>query len=134
MEKIFLGSHVNYGLISLEKHKWDCGWYWAFGYVGNNRCHFHFKSMLDSEITIYSHLKSTWITQDQWWILRDLFIFAYSLKETAACYIYGGHQTSAAEPYRIKNQEMANKLNADLEKILDNIWNLLIEWKSKQDV
>ena len=28
--------------IYLHDFSWDCGWYWAGGYLGNNSCHFHF--------------------------------------------------------------------------------------------
>ena len=28
--------------IYLEDFKWDCEWYWAGGYLGNENCHFHF--------------------------------------------------------------------------------------------
>jgi len=141
---IYLGRHKTWGPTYLRKHKWDCGWYWGMGYVGNRNCHWHIDSIIhhpDRESTRYSdkwtdlshHFESTWLNQDQWWILRDLFISAYALKKTAEVYRYGGHQTGKADQYRVTNEAMAKQLNADLETILNNIWTILHQWKEEHD-
>ena len=117
--------------VYLTKHSWDCGWYWSLGYLGNNNCHFHFDSILhikDSKNNI-KHLASelfqtTNITDKEWWVIRDLFVQAYALKEAAAVYRHGGHQ-SALEGVTdiIRSPDMAKFINADLEKLLDVLWN-----------
>ncbi len=134
--KLWLGQIEGYGSVFIEKHKWDCSWYWAFGYLGNNQCHFHIESLITRPETynpnwteVTEQFTSTWLTQDQWWILRDLFIQAYALKKAAACYRHGGYQTESARPHNIISKDLENTLNADLEKLLDNIWELLTEWK-----
>ena len=127
--KIYLGRDTCGDRLWLEKHKWDCGWYWAFGYIGNPSLHTHISSLIDYPkeydpkwTNVSRQFCETWITQDQWWIIRDLFISAYTFKKAAEVYRYGGHQTHSAEKYRITSDDMAAKLNGDLARLLDNIW------------
>ena len=134
-DKIFLGSSKDHGLLYLEKHSWNCDWYWGFGYIGNSRLHMHISALIKHPegynpdwTDVDHHFSSTWLTQNQWWILRDLFISAYAIRKAAEAYHYGGHQTSQAEPYRVKRDGMEATLNEDLGILLDNIWNLLTEW------
>ena len=136
MTKKYLGKtrddykHAAGESIYLKKHSWDCGWYWGFGYVGNGTMHTHFDSIfLNSSITdIKDIFKKTKITQEQWWTLRDLFIQAYTLKKCAEVYRHGGHQTSKEGITDvIKDQEMANRINKDLEIVLNKIWEIVEE-------
>lgn len=114
----------------LSKHEWQCDWYWAFGYLGNKNCHFHFDSLLyikdnkgSVKYTASDLFESTNITDNQWWVIRDLFVQAYALKKAAEVYRYGGHQsTLAGVTDLIKDADMAKRLNADLEKILNTLW------------
>lgn len=137
MNKIFLGklksdagTHADGENIWLEKHKWDCGWYWAFGYVGNRNCHFHFDSLLyikDGKGMVKyvasDLFEDAKITDREWWVLRDLFSQAYALKKAAEVYQYGGHQTSVLGVTDIiKNKDRADQINADLAKVLDLAW------------
>lgn len=131
-EKIYLGVDYSSQNIWIEKHKWECDWYWAFGYLGNRNCHFHIESLIRHPdnyhpdwTNVTQHFRETWITQDQWWIIRDLFIQAYAIKKCAETYRYGGHQTDKAKPYRIESAKVASLLNRDLGKLLDNIWGYL---------
>lgn len=136
MERVFIGKSIDrQEPIYLSKHSWDCGWYWGFGYLGNNNCSFHFESYLKGDkYKVTDHLSDSIFTQDDWWILRDLFIQAYALKKAAEVYQYGGHQTS--EPGitdLIKNPDKAKELNTDLEKVLNQIWKLVAEASAKED-
>ena len=116
----------------LEKHNWDCGWYWGFGYLGNKNCHFHFDSLLcikdgkgDVKYCASDLFESTNISDSDWWIIRDLFVQAYALRKAAEVYQYGGHQkTKAGTTDLIKNKERADQINADLAKVLDAVWDL----------
>ena len=138
-DKVYLGRIKGTGLIYLDKHRWDCDWYWGFGYLGNKSCHFHIESLINSSGNAYvpdwtdvnHQFSETWLTQDQWWILRDLFTQAYALKEAAEAYQYGGHNTDKAAPYRVINKDRAAQINEDLETVLDNIWELVTEWNAK---
>ena len=120
--KIYLGKAGD-ECIYLSKHSWDCNWYWDFGYIGNNSCHFHIESWLDHKnINIKDIFSETNISQSHWWIIRDLFIQAYALRRAADTYRYGGHQTDDAKPLRVIDPDMATRLNADLKVLLDTIW------------
>jgi hypothetical protein len=124
------GTYADGENLWLEKHKWDCGWYWGFGYLGNNRCHFHFDSLLyikdgkgDVKYCASDLFESTNISDSDWWIIRDLFVQAYALRKAAEVYQYGGHQTKKAGiTDLIKNKERADQINADLAKLLDTVW------------
>lgn len=115
--------------LRIEKHSWDCDWYWGFGYIGNSNLHTHFDGVfLGIETDINKIFEATKITQRDWWILRDLFVQAYALKNAAAVYRHGGHQIS--DPYDttvIRNQDKESGLNCDLSIVLDKIWEILTE-------
>jgi len=116
--------------IWLTKQEWACGWYWSFGYLGNSKCHFHFDSLLyikDSKgsvkYTASDLFESTNISDKEWWVMRDLFVQAYALQKAAEVYRYGGHQsTLVGVTDLIKDDDMAKRLNADLEKTLNTLW------------
>lgn len=148
-DKIYLGT-INNEKIYLSKHSWDCGWYWGFGYLGNKNLYFHIESLIESRYikdslislnkevnnnkfyNIETIFTKTWIDQADWWILRDLFIQAYALKHCAEVYKYGGHQTTVLGITDIiKNESMQDTINKDLEKVLDTIWQYLLD-KKKQ--
>ena len=128
MDKIYLGNTTEYGRLYLSKHSWDCGWYWGMGYIGNNSCHMHIDSLIGAECSISNIFdKGSPITQDQWWVIRDLFKQAYALKDAAEIYQYGGHQTTKPGITDcIKNLEMAALINKDLEIVLNRVWDLLL--------
>lgn len=127
-DKIYLGNTTEYGRLYLSKHSWDCGWYWGFGYIGNTRLHMHIDSLINGEYDVNKIFDgSTGITQDQWWIIRDLFRQAYALKAAAEVYQYGGHQTTRPGITDcIKNLEMAALINKDLEIVLDKVWDFIV--------
>lgn len=133
--RIFLGTIERCGQVYIGKHEWACDWYWGFGYLGNTRCHFHINSLIDHPVKhspnwtdVTEQFDTTWLTQAQWWILRDLFIQAYAFRKAADCYVHGGHQSALAEKYRFTSKRKAKMVNRDLEKVLDTIWALLAEW------
>lgn len=122
--------------IYLTKHSWDCGWYWGFGYIGNSQLHTHFNSSFLNASESYDIKKifaSTKIKQNEWWVIRDLFIQAYALKECAAVYRYGGHQTTLKSVTDIiRNKEIEDKINADLKIVLDKLWEYLLVINKKE--
>ena len=126
-DRILLGTTIDNEVIYLSKHEWDCGWYWGFGYLGNKNLHYHFDTYLKGdEWKVNNIFKVTRITQDQWWILCDLFKQAYALKDCAAIYQYGGHISSKTGMTDVLNSDdKAKVLNDDLKIILDKIWEFL---------
>lgn len=121
--------------IWLSKHKWDCGWYWGFGYVGNKNCHFHFDHLLyvrDSKgngALLASELfTETCISDADWWVIRDLMVQAYALKAAAEVYRYGGRQTTLqGVTDLIRSPDMAKTLNDDLERVLTKLWEFTLK-------
>ncbi len=138
MKKIFIGKvseHFEHGSIAgekiyLTKHSWDCDWYWGFGYIGNKDLHTHF-NIVFLETTRYTpkEIFDTCIFDSKtWWVLRDLFVQAYALKKAAEIYQHGGHQTTlTGTTDMIKDLNKAEILNKDLEKILNKIWEIVLE-------
>ena len=127
-DKVYLGNTTEYGKLYLSKHSWSCGWYWSFGYIGNSRHHMHIDSIIGAECAVRNIFdKGTPITQNQWWVVRDLFKQAYALQGAAEIYQYGGHQTSTLGLTDcIKNLEMAALINKDLEIVLDKVWDFIV--------
>ena len=127
MMKLLLGKQ-GHESIFLTKHQWDCGWYWGFGYIGNHNHHFHIDSLISSETDVSKIFTQTTISQSAWWIIRDLFIQAYALKAAAAVYSYGGYQTTKVGiTDLIKSSDMEKKTNADLQIVLDRVWDFCME-------
>jgi len=135
-EKILLGrlkadagTYADGENLYLDKHKWDCGWYWGFGYIGNSKSHFHFDSLLKgSKYQASDIFAQTNISNEEWWLIRDLFQQAYALRAAAEVYIHGGHQTSRPGVTDIiKNPELAKTLNRDLEIVLDKLWDIVVD-------
>ena len=127
------GTHADGEEVYLEKHRWDCGWYWAFGYLGSRTCHFHFDSLLcikdgkgGVKYTASALFSDTPITDTEWWVIRDLFVQAYALKKAAEVYRYGGRQTTLLGVTNlIRSKNLAARLNKDLETVLDTLWNFI---------
>ena len=129
-ESIKIGK-IDGELIFLYKHTWDCDWYWGMGYIGNRNLHTHISSLINEKNSkgnypsteIKDIFEQCELTQKQWWVVRDLFIQAYALKEVAEVYHYGGHQTTLKGVTDIINsKEKENQCNADLKIILDTVW------------
>lgn len=125
-------SCVGVNNLFLERHKWSCGWYWGFGYIGNKNFHTHMdRTFLSSITNIDEIFKESVYTQREWWIIRDLFIQAYALKSCAEVYRNGGYQTTEkGTTDLIKSKAMEKKINADLEKVLNKVWEFMTRDRS----
>lgn len=130
MIEIYLGKST-FGATYLTKHTWDCGWYWGMGYVGNINCHYHIKEML-KELDVSKAFTSTSITQNQWYVICDLFKQAYALKAVAGVYRYGSHITNLAGVTDcLKDSSKEAAINKDLEKLLDVTWDYIVNLKGE---
>lgn len=128
-EKIYLGKFKG-DKLWIEKHSWDCGWYWGFGYVGNNRLHTHFNgNFLNNGIITSEQFEELNFSEKTWWKILELFSQAYSLMKAAEVYRHGGHISGGKESQLIVDEEMEVRINKDLEKVLDFVWNLMLEEK-----
>lgn len=124
--KVLLGTLKDGEKCYLTKHSWDCDWYWGFGYVGNRNSHYHFSTFLQEGKYGHEVFSECNFTDNDWWVIRDMFVQAYALKKCAEVYRHGGHQTSkAGVTDTILSTDMCTRLNSDLEITLDKLWNYI---------
>lgn len=103
-------------LIYLSSPSFDCGWYWSFGYLGNNNCHYHLsgvagegRNMRDALLSDYE--LAPWVAENLWEFC-ELAMTAYALKETAEVLGRGGsHFTTNPCCDLIKNPEEVTRIN-----------------------
>ena len=114
-------------VIYLSKHSFDCGWYWGFGYIGNNHLHTHFSYILERPQLVTDVFSDTSITEATWWNIQDLFKQAYILKEYAGlCRHNNGYIASSAACKILSLTSEDEKLtNERLELVLDTVWALI---------
>lgn len=130
-------SFIQGSNIYLEKHEWQCDWYWSFGYISGSNVFTHFDTIfLEGNGGLWWNadeiFKYSIVDDKKLWILKDLYKQAYTLKQAAEVYQYGGHCASGSEDTKIiQNKTMADTLNADLEKVLNHIWELLEQWTAE---
>lgn len=143
--KVFLlGQNEYEEYLWLQEAKWDCGWYWGFGYVEtytNNknpniakdiRSHSHFDSMLWSHVEKYYHhinillgSNNTVLNEDESWKLSELMKRFYILRETADLY-HSGHAGMTSGVYNMQNSDLYAHINTvEMPKIFEAIYELL---------
>lgn len=123
--------------IYLSKHSWDCEWYWGLGYLGNVNTHFHFSGYLKgTEWNVASIFTGgTVITQNQWYVICDMFKQAYSIQATAEVYRLGGHICGTNDiTTLLRDSNKSAMLNEDLELILDRLWDYIVEAVTQEDI
>jgi hypothetical protein len=129
-QKVFLGGFV-----------WDCGWYWAGGYLGNKDMHTHFDSCFletpdyrghslgDFSAQSLSNGCAVWEDLDKflddaqymssaWWRIKDLYKQFYTLKNCAEVFQFGGNCTSDDRNPKEINYDMAMSINAHIESVI----------------
>lgn len=117
-KKFFFGIRKSdNALIYLTAPKWDCDWYWSFGYLGNKNEHYHLINfengrninMYDALITDYNLNEKL---KDNLWIFCELAQTVYTLKETAEVLTRGGsNYTTNPLKDLIKNPNELERLN-----------------------
>ena len=55
VKKDYKDSTIANKYLYIDKHSWDCGWYWGFGYLGNKNCHYHVDGLKKIEKYMQSH-------------------------------------------------------------------------------
>ena len=133
-EKMYFLGEDGYGVkYYVIEPKWDCNWYWGFGYIHtSDNQHLHLSNMIDELFGLTSFRKDknslkTPFTMDEKWTLFELFQTAYQLKRSAGIYLRGGSNI-AHNPLRdiIKNKDEYLRINKIvLPAIFDEIRKIL---------
>lgn len=138
---IFFGTrkHDN-AKINLSAPSWDCGWYWSFGYLGNDCEHYH----LDNYNTpywlqekqnrnMYDALKNDYILvpkiYENLWVFCELSLTIYTLKETAEVLGRGGSHmtTNPCKDIIINTDEVTRINNFVLPTLFDKLYTIITE-------
>jgi len=125
----------------IAKHEFSCGWYWSFGHIDNNKdLRKHFSELLhatssNKEIDVFTYSEiftdPLLYSDDDWWIIRDLFIQAYGLRKAADIYKCNGRQSSAPEARIILSDKLHVRINKDIGELLDQAWKILVNRRLK---
>lgn len=122
-KKVYLG-HYDGERIYLSAPSWDCGWYWGFGYLGNDNRHYHVSGLskdTDLKTGFDNHFGDSFIVRPSMrWTFAELFQSFYDLQRTAKILGRGGSHLSM-NPARevIKDEGAVKRIN---EKVLPEIF------------
>lgn len=131
----------------LEAPKWDCGWYWGFGYIETYRS--NRKPSVAVDISSHTHadgdygnssytkkygrtdlftdgfLVDATFTEKEGWTLRELFATFYQLRKEAEFYNRGKSHI-ADSPLDFKDEARAKLVNETMiPKVTDAILEIL---------
>lgn len=128
--KILLGYNNNEP-IYLSPPSWDCGWYWGFGYLGNNNCHYHIDEM-NKDINLHDafieHFGNTLkVKPSDIWTLAELFETFYKLK-TVTEILGSGSANLTSNPCKdliINKDEVTRINNIVLPQVFEEIYKIL---------
>lgn len=108
--------------VYLQDFSWDCGWYWAGGYLtvlGRNDIneHYHLDSLMVSTNLydgIKHHFKEIVLDSNELWKFCELMASFYALRESAEVIGRGGSHYSS--PMLTPSKELAEHINNNLIK------------------
>lgn len=145
-KQILLG-YVDKKPIYLTAPKWECNWYWGFGYLGNVDSHYHIDGLTTQETfnnekkcfeTWRGHLfdgfkrhfdKGTFIVNNDndLWKLCELFQSYYELSRIAEVFGRGGcnYTTNPCSEYIIDKTKAKEINEVILPQIFDEIYKIL---------
>jgi len=148
-DRIFFGTNTDNECIYITKPKFDCGWYWSFGYLGNKSQHYHlenyqskdhflkledgsFKSLTEKRNKcmydcLLEDYKLTDKIKENLWVFCELSLSIYALKETAEVLSRGGsHMTTNPCKDIIINEDEVKRLNeVVIPELCQTLWDLI---------
>ena len=129
-DTMLIGLDQDSDLIWLEEPRWDCEWYWGFGYVETYTrqanpqlsrditTHQHGEGLLSKQDNgDYKHhineiLKESVLSDDESWKVSDLMMSAYTLRKTAEVLAKGNSNlTSEAHSVTLVDLDIVKKIN-----------------------
>lgn len=148
-KKYLLGRDSNGVKYWLEEAKWDCGWYWGFGYIETYQAnkdpntakdidsHQHWDSSLvgreNAKDGGYCHnpidsklLNQTTFTEAEGWELGELFAQFYTLRDTAEYFHRGKSHITNTVIDDYKKPELVKEINeVRMPLIFNRIYEIL---------
>ena len=135
----FLGKDSDGDAYYLEQEKWDCGWYWGFGYIQgftdnkitdrHHSSHQHADKFMSEWFTAFNGsepiLKEQAFSKSEGWELSELFKRFYTLKDSADMFGRGGCHISGTSKY-LKDEDLAKRINEEImPKVMESIIKIL---------
>ena len=124
----------------LESPKWDCGWYWGFGYIGtytNNKqpqnsqdinSHQHATNFMSEYFTDWNGskpiLKNKTFSDKEGWELSELFKQFYFLQEASENFGRGKCHVADTKIANWKKPKLAKEIN---EKLIPIVTSRILE-------
>lgn len=134
--KVFLGiTNENGERIYLTPPSWGCDWYWSWGCIGNNHCHYHLSSLLkDTHLYdgIKNHFRSFLVTEDRdLWTFCELVTTFYTLKNAAEVFTRGGSNLSVNPLQGVVQYPLAaQSINTDMiPAIFEEVYQILTRYE-----
>ena len=125
-EYFYLGADSDGQKYYLEKHHFDCGWYWGLGYIEsftNNRnpeqsrdisSHTHFDTQIlkgDAYDNFIEKFSSNPFNDREIWLIIELMRTLYNLRNYSDMIYRGGSHYTSNPVKCIKNKSEYNRIN-----------------------
>ena len=113
--RVKIGVSKAEGVIYLTPPRWECDWYWGWGYIGNQSYTSHLNH-IDRYRNIYDAMKAYFtdipLSDKDLWTFSELVTTFYALKKVAAIYNTGGsHYSTNPMAHILKDKDRCNHIN-----------------------
>lgn len=131
-EKVLLGSNPIEGKIYLIKPKWECDWYWCFGWIGNNNLLINLDKLGNSNIydSIKEFIPNVELSDTNLWKFCELAESIYTLKKSAELFHRGGSHIVYNAKYKeiMQNKEWCEHINyVIIPALIDELYKVLLD-------
>lgn len=130
--KVLLGSNPIEGKIYLIKPKWECDWYWCFGWIGNNNLLINLDKLGNSNIydNIKEFITDVKLSDTNLWKFCELAESIYTLKKSAELFHRGGSHIVYNAKYKeiMQNKEWCEHINyVIIPALIDELYKVLLD-------
>lgn len=126
----------------LRKHKFNLLFRsWDFGKIvgTENNTYLHFSRLVNvrniGSNSDVSEVDDIFVDPQysncSWRVIRDIFVSAYALSTVSEMYKYGCSLMTTKEDRILQSNTMNAKIDKDLEKVLNHVWNILVDRRLK---
>ncbi len=130
--KVLIGSNPIEGKIYLIKPKWECDWYWSFGWIGNNNLLINLDKLGNSNIydNIKGFIPNAELSDTNLWKFCELAESIYTLKKSAELFHRGGSHIVYNAKYKeiMQNKEWCEHINyVIIPALIDELYKVLLD-------